>query len=129
MASKMTSLSVGKIIRKILTEDEDIKAAAVAKVFPVVTDKAILPYIAYRRISHDPNLWKVGNADTTHVEVDVFAKDYESSIKIAEAVRGALDGRKAELNGLCMRSCFFADGEEGYQDDAFIQKLIFTIKV
>ena len=45
----MTSLSIGKIIRKLLTESVKIKAAKVTKVFPVVTDEAKLPYIAYRR--------------------------------------------------------------------------------
>lgn len=125
---RMTSLSVGKIIHKVLTEDETI-SASVTKVFPIVTDKAVLPYIAYRRVSHDPNVNKVSNPDTTHVEVAVFAADYEKSIELAEAVRAALDGKKAELNGLKMRICYFADGEEGYQDEAFVQKLVFTIKV
>ena len=128
MASEMTSLSVGKIIRKLLIEDAEIKAR-VTKVFPVVTDTAKLPYIAYRRKSHDPNVFKGGNADTVSVEALVFTEDYESGVELAEAVRRVLDGAQAKIDGLTMRSCYFADGEEAYQDDAYVQKLVFTIKV
>lgn len=128
-----TSLSAGKIIRKILTEDEAVKAAEVTKVFPVVTDNAILPYIAYRRKSVDANSVKsqsvIGNADTTAIEILCFTQDYESGIALAEAVRDALDGRQAEVDGLRMRSCVMTDSEEAWQDDAYVQRLVFTIKV
>lgn len=128
-----TSLSAGKIIRKILTEDETVKAMGVTKIFPVVTDTAILPYIAYRRKSVEANTVKsqsyIGNADTTSIEILCFTDDYESSISLAEAVRNALDGRQYEIDGLRMRSCVMTDSEEAWQDDAYVQRLIFTIKV
>ena len=124
----MTSLSIGKIIRKLLTEDEGIKAAKVTKVFPVVTDEARLPYIAYRRADIEPGPFKGGNADTVTVEVAVFTKDYDSGIELAEVVRRVLDGRQADIDGLRMRSCTLSGGDEKYQDDAYVQYLIFTIK-
>lgn len=124
----MTSLSIGKIIRKLLTEDEEIKAAKVTKVFPVVTDEARLPYIAYRRADIEPGPFKGGNADTVTVEVAVFTKDYESGIELAEVVRRVLDGQQADIDGLRMRSCTLSGGDEKYQDDAYVQYLIFTIK-
>ena len=40
-----TSLSAGIIIRDILTRDADVNSIA-TKVFPVVTEKATLPYFA-----------------------------------------------------------------------------------
>lgn len=128
-----TSLSAGKIIRKILTEDDAVKATGVTKVFPVVTDKAILPYIAYRRKSVDAVSVKsqsvIDNADTTSIEILCFTQDYEGGIALAEAVRDALDGRQAEVDGLRMRSCVMTDSEEAWQDDAYVQRLVFTIKV
>lgn len=127
-----TSLSAGKLIRRILTEDEAVRAAKVTKVFPVVTDNAILPYIAYRRKSVEAGAVKgavVGNADTTAVEILCFTGDYESGVSLAEAVRDALDGRQAEADGLRMRSCVMTDSEEAWQDDAYVQRLVFTIKV
>lgn len=124
----MTSLSIGKIIRKLLTEDATI-AASVTKVFPVVTDEARLPYIAYRRADIEPKPFKSGNADTVTVEVACFTKDYESGVELAESVRSVLDCQQAEIEGLTMRSCTLSGGEEAYQDDAYVQKLVFTIKV
>lgn len=128
MEIRRSSLSVGKIIRKVLTEDAEVQSK-VTKVFPVVTDKALLPYIAYRREGFEPGLFKGGNADTVSVEIAVFSADYESGIDIAEAVRVALDGCQADLYGLRMRSCYLSDSDEGYQDDAYVQRLVFTIKV
>lgn len=124
----MTSLSIGKIIRKLLTESAEVRAANVTKVFPVVTDEARLPYIAYRRADIEPGPVKVGNADTVTVEVAVFTKDYESGIELAEVVRSVLDGQQAEIEGLRMRSCTLTGGDEKYQDDAYVQYLVFTIK-
>ncbi len=129
----ISSLSAGKIIRKILTENGEIAGMSVTKVFPVVTDAAILPYIAYRRRSNDAAAVKsqsaAVNADTTVIEILCFTEDYESGISLAEAVRAALDGRQAEVDGLRMRSCILTDSEETWQDDAFVQRLVFTIKV
>lgn len=123
----MTSLSVGKIIRSLLVADPTIKAK-VTKVFPVVTDKANLPYIAYRRAGIEPRPFKGGNADTVTVEVLVFTADYESGVELAEDVRRVLDCQQDEIDGLTMRSCTLTDGEEAYQDDAYVQRLVFTIK-
>ena len=127
-ASKMTSLSVGKIIRKVLTEDATV-SALVTKVFPVATDTARLPYVSYRRVSLDPTNVKGGaNPDTTAVEVLCFTEKYESGVELAEAVRDALEGKQVQIEGLTMRSCFLSDSEEAYQDDAYVQQLAFTIK-
>lgn len=124
-----TSISAGKIIRKMLLADPKI-AGIVSRVFPVVVDMARLPYIAYRRISHVPSPYKVGNADAANVEVLIFAADYDSSVEIAEAVRAALDCRQGDAgDGLKMRNCTFTDGAEDWQDDAYVQRLVFTIKV
>lgn len=124
----MTSLSAGKILWKLLTEDAAI-SGMVTKVFPVVTDTAQLPYIAYRRMKIEPGAFKTGNADTIQVEVFCFSEDYEGGIELAEAVREALDCRQAEIEGLRMRSCLLTDGEETWQDDAYVQRLVFTIKI
>lgn len=128
-----TSLSAGKIIRKILTENEEIQSLGITKIFPVVTDAAILPYIAYRRTSLTAQPAKspagVFNPDETVVEVLCFTQDYESGITLAEAVRAAMDGKQAESGGIRMRSCIMTDSEETWQDDAYIQRIVFKIKV
>ena len=89
MAVNKTSLSVGEIIYDVLTNDAEVMARA-NKVFPVVTDKATLPYVAYRRsrLEHNPAKGTQG-ADTVQIDVLCFAAKYGDGVQLAEAVRQA----------------------------------------
>lgn len=129
MAVNKTSLSVGEIIYDVLTNDAEVMART-NKVFPVVTDKATLPYVAYRRsrLEHNPAKGTQG-ADTVQIDVLCFAAKYGDGVQLAEAVRQALDGKQATKDTLIMRSCTIAGGEEYYENDAYIQELNFIIKV
>lgn len=129
MAVNKTSLSVGEIIYDVLINDAEVMARA-NKVFPVVTDKATLPYVAYRRsrLEHNPVKGTQG-ADTVQIDVLCFAAKYGDGVQLAEAVRQALDGKQATKDTLIMRSCTIAGGEEYYESDAYIQELNFIIKV
>lgn len=124
-----TSLSAGLIIRKLLTESEAVTKIT-KKIYPVVIDKAILPYILYRRTGMQQNPVKgYAGASTEQVEVICYAKDYDGCIALSEAVRSALDNKQGEIDGLRMRSCLLTDSEEGWEDDAHVQRLVFTIKI
>ena len=130
MAVPKTSLSAGAIIRAVLLEDAEV-ATRTNKIFPVATDCAELPYILYRRTSLSPNPQKSGQpgADEIQVEVICFTERYGEGVELAEAVRAALDQVDTEHNGLRMRSCYLLDSEEAYQDDAFVQQLVFSAKM
>lgn len=128
MAANKTSLSSGEIIRAVLTSDETVMGI-VTKVFPVVTDEAKLPYVMYRRAHMEQVPTKGIGADTVGVEVTCYAEQYTQSVELAEAVRAALDGKQASIDGLSMRSCHLTDSEEAWEDDAYVQQLIFTIKI
>lgn len=129
MAVGKTSLSAGEIIRAVLLESTEV-TARVNKIFPVVEDNAELPYIVYRRTQMEQaNIKTLVRADTIAVEVLCYTKDYTSGVELAEAVRGALDGIQATNDGLTMRSCVLSDSEEAWQNDAFVQQLVFTIKL
>ena len=115
MAVSKSSLSAGEIIRAILIEDSEVMARA-KKVFPVVEDSAELPYIVYRR--------------TQPVQTPVTGQaGYTEGVELAEAVRGALDGAQGAQDGLVMRSCYLEDSEEAWQDDAYVQQLVFNVKI
>lgn len=130
MAVSRTSISVGEIIRAILTEDDEVMARC-NKIFPVVTDRADLPYILYRRTALDqtPTKTMAAKADGAQLEVLCFTEKYGEGVELAESVRQTLDGVQGELNGLRMRSCTLTDYEEAWQDDAYVQQLVFTVKV
>lgn len=129
MALSKSSLSAGEIIRAILVEDTEVAARA-KKVFPVVEDSAELPYIVYRRtqLEQDPVKGKRG-ADTVGIEVLCYTAGYTEGVELAEAVRDALDGKQGESDGLVMRSCYLSDSEEAWQDDAYVQQLVFNVKI
>lgn len=130
MAVPKTSLSAGAIIRAVLLEDAEV-AARTKKIFPVATDSAELPYILYRRTSLSPNPQKSGQpgADEIQIEVICFTERYGEGVELAEAVRAALDQVTAEHDGMRLRSCYLLDSEEAYQDDAFVQQLVFSAKM
>lgn len=127
---RRTSLNAGLIIRKILMESEAVTQRT-KKIFPVVIDKAELPYILYRRAALEHNPTKAGQpgADTVQMEVNVYTAAYAEGVELAEAVREALDYAQGEVPGLKMRSCTLTDSEEGWEDDACVQNMTFTIKL
>lgn len=130
MALKKTSLSAGSIIRDILLSNEEVKRRT-NKVFPIVIDKAQLPYILYRRaaLAHNPTKQGMPGADTVTMEVVCYTAKYAEGVELAEAVRQALDYASGEHDGVKMRSCTLADSEEGYEDDAFVQQLVYQVRI
>lgn len=130
MAQKKTSLSAGSIIRDILLSNEEVKRRT-NKVFPIVIDNAQLPYILYRRaaLAHNPTKQGMPGADTVTMEVVCYTAKYAEGVELAEAVRQALDYASGEHVGVKMRSCTLADSEEGYEDDAFVQQLVYQVRI
>ena len=130
MAASKTSLSAGEVIRAALLDDKDVMAR-VNKIFPVVADSAELPYISYRRAGFEQNPQKAGapGADAIQLEVLCFTARYTEGVELAEAVRAALDHVTITQEGLRLRSCTLTDSEEAYQDDAFVQQLVFTVNI
>lgn len=129
MAVSKSSLSAGEIIRAILIEDSEVMARA-KKVFPVVEDSAELPYIVYRRtqLVQTPVKGQRG-ADTVGIEILCYTAGYTEGVELAEAVRDALDGAQGAQDGLVMRNCYLEDSEEAWQDDAYVQQLVFNVKI
>lgn len=132
---RTTSLSAGLIIFEALQEDEKVKALT-TKIFPVVSEEgATLPYICYRRGGLDDVATKsVSGADTVQVDVMCYSADYAGGVRIAEAVREALDGTQIHYTNedgadLIARSVRLVDSEEGWQDDAYVQALTFSMKI
>lgn len=129
MGVSKSSLSAGEIIRDILVNNAEVAARA-NKVFPVVEDSAELPYIVYRRtqLEQEPAKGRRG-ADTVGIEILCYTQHYTEGVELAEAVRDALDGAQGEKDGLIMRSCYLADSEEAWQDDAYVQQLVFNVRI
>lgn len=130
-ANERTALSAGLIVYGALTESEEV-TGMVTKVFPIVTSKAVLPYVAYRRVSlHQQAVkgYRTG-AETAVYEVACFAARYEDSITLAEHVRKAMEGcAGVALEGVQVRSAMMQDSAESWENDAYVQTLVFELKV
>lgn len=127
--SNKTSLSASIIIGEILN-NEIVGKGLATKAFPVCADAAVLPYVRYYRTDFLQQPVKNGPvADTVVMCVDCYAADYSSGVLLAEDVRAALDHRAVKCGDLTMRSCTLTKSSESWENDAFIQTLIFNVKI
>lgn len=122
-----TVLSAGTAVYEVLSERLKKK---VTKVFPVVTDEAVLPYVCYHREALETAVAKhAQSADTATIVVDCYAATYNGSVALAEAVREALDNVSITTSaGLNVRSSFLVDAAESWTDDAYVQSLTFKLR-
>lgn len=122
-----TILSAGTAVYEVLSER---LANKVTKVFPVVTDEAVLPYVCYHREALETAVAKhAQSADTATIVVDCYAATYNGSVALAEAVREALDNVSVTTSaGLTVRSSYLVDAAESWTDDAYLQSLSFKIR-
>lgn len=125
-----TSLSAGQVLYDVLSGDAGVTAIA-TKVFPIATDSAELPYVAYRRASIETAGVKTSSrgADTVRIEVNCYAATYQQSVELAEAVRLALDHKWAKTDGLSVSSFTLSDASEFFESDAFVQALTFEARM
>lgn len=122
-----TVLSAGTAVYEVLSER---LADKVTKVFPVVTDEAVLPYVCYHREAIETAVAKhAQSADTATIVVDCYAATYNGSVALAEAVREALDNVSITTSaGLTVRSSYLVDAAESWTDDAYLQSLSFKLR-
>ena len=126
--NKKTSLSAGLVIRAMLNANKEL-AGKVTKIFPISIREVELPYISYRRASLEQDITKSGGADTVNIEIICYARTYEESITIAELVREWIEFKTGDASGLLLRRCFLVDSTETWADDAYMQRLIFQVKI
>ena len=131
MGSSKSSLSAGLMIASLLGNAEEVSAIVGNKIFPVTAKAGVLlPFIFYRRTKTDINPVKAGHgAETVRIEFNCYAQTYKASVQLAEAVRDTLDHAQLEMDGVRLRSCTYEDSAEGYEDDAYVQSLIFNLKI
>lgn len=127
-------LSAGIAVWRRLADDR-LLTATVTRVFPVVADEATLPYVAYRRTGLDQRPVKALRdgtrhpCDTARIEVAVCSAGYEEGVRIAERIRERLDGCEWSAAGLNVRSCTLVDAEETWNEDCFVQTLVFEVRI
>lgn len=129
-SDKRTALSAGLVIYEALSEDSNVRDRVKA-IYPVLSDSAELPCIYYRRASLTGIPVKDGApARGAEIEIYCLSSDYAESVEIAEAVRACFENQQIwGTCGLYVRNCVLADAVEDWQDDTFIQSLIFNLSI
>lgn len=132
---QITSISAGYAIYDRLKE---VMGDRLTAVIPIWNDiDAKLPYAIYYRTSSVGEPTKARTAfDTCTIVIEVYAKDYDESIELAESVRAAIEGRKLtyvddddpslRLRVDCSR---IVDTEEGKTNDAYLQSMTVECKI
>ena len=125
------SLLIGKLIYKLLSNDEALTDMVGKKVFPLVANAdTTFPFVVYSRTGLKVDYCKDGTIEN-EVEVQVLAvsDNYVTSLEIANQVRRILELFRYKDDELVVTQSKLSSVQEEYLEDAFIQRLIFTLNI
>lgn len=121
--------NIGNIVRTILLANEDIKSQVSSNIYPIVApENTDGDFIVYRRAQYSKSAVKQGiYEDRCELILICLSDNYDNSIELASKVDNALTGKHTLENGYKL-DIALSDSTEMYEDNKYIQTLIFTIK-
>ena len=125
------SLLVGKYIYKLLSEDEVLATKVTPKkIFPLIANAdTTYPFIVYARTGLVVEYCKSGLVENKiDFQILSVAENYVESLEVANQIRKVLELIKYKDEEISIRECKLSSVSEEYSEDAFIQRLNFTIK-
>ena len=125
------SLLVGKYIYKLLSEDTVLSGkVSPKKIFPLVANAdTTYPFIVYARTGLVVDYCKDGTvANSIDFQILSVSDNYVESLEVANQIRNILEMKRYKDEDICIRECKLSSVSEEYMEDAFIQRLNFTIK-
>lgn len=126
------SLLITKYIRTILSYDSNLMKKIPIKQFYPVDAKlsTTFPFAVIIRTGMMDNQSKDGiYEDIVTVSIIVVDDNYYGSIDIANEIRNWLEGHCYKDETINITQIKLSSTSEGYYNDAFVQELIFTIKI
>lgn len=125
----MTGLSIGIYINEKLGDTPNFTTLVGEKVFPISTRQDVsFPFVVYQRGDLLPDYTKDGlSGDMVNVAFVVASDKYDQSVEIAEALRNALEVKRAKKYGISQIRLVSAS--EDIIEDTFVQNLIFSFKI
>lgn len=124
------SLLIGKYIYKLLSEDEMLKALS-QKIYPLVAKAdTTYPFVVYARTNLYTTYCKDGIIeDTLDVQVIAVSDNYVESLEVANQIRNVLELKRYKDDYIYITDCRLSSATEEFIEDAFIQRMTFTIKI
>ena len=126
------SLLIGKYIYKLLSEDEGLSGLVTSKkIFPLIANAdTTYPFVVYSRTGLSVQYCKDGLVeDTVEMQIIAVSDNYVESLEVANQIRKTLELRRYKDDDIQIRECKLTSVYEEYMEDAFIQRMNFTIKL
>lgn len=123
------SILIGKVIYRLLTENEEVSKIVGNKVFPIVAKEGTkYPFVAYLKNGIYPTYCKDGvTQDAVSLEVVAVSDKYVESLELGNAVRKALECKRYKDEDIHIRQMRVESIVENFVDDAYVQSLLFNI--
>lgn len=120
---------IGNDIRAILLNDEEIVKQVGSNIFPLIAPETTEgDFIIYIRNKYNKSAVKMGvYQDECEVAVVGISDNYDSAIALASKIDNALSGQHT-LEGGVRLQIILSDSTETFEDDKYIETLVFTIK-
>ena len=125
------SLLIGKYIYKLLSEEEGLSGLVTPKkIFPLIANAdTTYPFVVYSRTGLSVQYCKDGLVeDTVEMQIIAVSDNYVESLEVANQIRKTLELRRYKDDDIQIRECKLTSVYEEYMEDAFIQRMNFTIK-
>lgn len=125
------SLLIGKYIYKILSENDDLKNKVGNKIYPIVIEQGTqYPFIIFTKSNVNSSYSKDGIIkDYVTIEIHVVTTTYIEGCEIANIARNLFDCTTYKDDEITIYNSKLTNVSEGFQDDAYVQTLIFELQV
>jgi hypothetical protein len=120
---------IGNDIRDILLADDAVRGQVGNHIYPIVAAEGTIgDFIVYSRQEHSKDLVKAGvYQDICKVAVVAVSDNYDNAIGLADKIDLALTGSHINDQGVTI-DITLADSTEIFEDNKYIETLLFTIK-
>lgn len=120
---------VGNDIRDILLAESGVTEQVENNIYPLVAPENTLgDFIVYSRQKYSKDTVKAGvYQDECQVAVVAISDNYDKAIELASKIDNALTGKHMLPNGIRL-DIMLADSTEVFDDNKYIETLLFTIK-
>lgn len=120
---------IGNVVREILISDDDIHNVVGNNIYPLVASEDVNgEFIVYQRDKYSKKATKMGiYEDLCELYVTAISDNYDKAINLASLIDNALVGDHI-LDGGQKVHIDLADSTETYDDNKYIETLLFSIK-
>ena len=125
-------METGKAIYKLLKDSADVGAICADRIYPELAQQDVdVPFIVYTVTDTTPSDTKnsTSKLDTARVELYCVSDDYEQSMNLGIAVRGALDRHTGTVSGVEVQSIDFDTSDVQFDPDQRVYVLEQTYDV